>query len=80
MATTGTRTGAKSLKSNTVLKIRWRSSSKYLTMKESAEPKAASGAMTGIATGVRARVAAGAGVQHLLPSMRVLPASLSLPL
>ena len=77
-AKTGAGIGAGGLKSKTVLRIRWSSSSEYLITEELAEPKAVSGATTGIAAGVGARVAAGAGVRWLLSLVGVLPASLSL--
>ena len=79
-ATMGAGTGAGGLKSKMVLRICWRSSSDYLTMEEFAEPEAVNGVMTGTASRAGASVAAGAGVQQSLPSMEVLPASLSLPL
>ena len=78
-ATTGAGTGAEGLKSKTVLKIYWRLSSKYFTTEELMEPEATKGARTSAITGLGARVAAGARVQQLLPSVGVLPASLSLP-
>ena len=77
--TTRAGTGAGGLKSKTVLRIRWRSSSKYQITEESAEPETASGATISVAAGVRSRIAAGAGVQRLLPLMGVPPASSSLP-
>ena len=76
----GAQTTAGGLKSKTVLRIRWRSSSKYLTTEELAEPEPASKATTGAAAGVGACVIAGAGVQQLLSLVGVPPASLSLPL
>ena len=74
----GAETGARGLKSKTVLRIYWRSSSKYLTTEELAEPEVASGATTGIPARVRACVAAEAGVQRLLPLVGVPSASLFL--
>ena len=78
--TTGAKTGAKGLKSKTVLKIHWKSSSEYLTMEESAEPEATSEVKIGATAGVKVYVAEEAGVQWLLPLVEVRPASLSLPL
>ena len=72
------RTDARGLKSRTVLRIRWRSSSKYLTTKELAELEAASGATTGATAGVGVHEAAGAGVQRSIPSVEVPPMSSSL--
>ena len=78
-ATTGAGTGAESLESKTVLRMRWKSSSEYLTTEESAEPETVSGAMTGAAAGVRACVRVGAGVQQSLSSVGVPPISSCLP-
>ena len=75
----GAKTGAGGLKSKTVLKIRWRSSSEYLITEELAEPEAISEVTTGATAGEGACIAAGAGVQRLLPSVGVPPASLFLP-
>ena len=58
----GAGTGAGGLKSKTVLRIRLRSSSEYLTMKKSAELEAASRATIGTAAELRVRVAAGTRV------------------
>ena len=55
--------GARSLESKTVLRIRWRSSSKHLTTGELAEPEATSGAMTSAKAGIGAHVAAETSVQ-----------------
>ena len=77
---TGAGIGARGLESRTVLKIRWRLSSKYLTTEELVEPKAASGATTGATARVGAHDVAGAGMQRLLPLVGVPPANLSLPL
>ena len=76
---TGAGTSARGLKSRTVLRIRWWSSSKYLTTEESAEPEAANGAITGATAGVGARDAAGVGVRRSLPLVGVPLASLFSP-
>ena len=76
---TGARTGAGGLESKTVLKIRWKSFSEYLTTEESAEPEAASGATTSVAAGVETHLGAGTEVQRLLPLVGVSPAILFLP-
>ena len=79
-ATTGTKRGAGGLEAKTVLRICWRLSSKYLTMKELPEPEVAGGATTSTAAQVGARVAAEVWVQQSLSLVGVLQASLSLPL
>ena len=64
MATTEAETGAEGLEFKTVLKIRWRSSSEYLTTEKSAEPEAASKATTSTVAGGGACVAAEVRVQR----------------
>ena len=63
-----------------VLKIYWKSSSKYLTTEELAEAEATSKVIIGIAAGVEAYVVAETGVQRLLLLVGVPPVSSSLPL
>ena len=79
-AGTGARAGKRrGLASRMFLTIRGRSSFKYLTMEKLLEPEATSEATTGTTAGVEVRFAARAKMQQLLPSIRVPPASSSLP-
>ena len=75
MATTGAKTGATGPKSKTILRILWRSLFECLTKEELAESEVASKVTIGALAGVRANIAAGAGVQQLLPLVGVPPAS-----
>ena len=76
----GAGTGTRGLKSKMVLRIRWRSSFKYLTTEELAKPEATSRATTSARAQRRARVTAGIGLRQLLSPVEIPPTSSSLPL